>query len=322
MGASSGPGEAAAPAASGRREATPSLPLKDGVGASCVAIPSQHGRWALLLDALDALFPDVGRTAWQARMARGDVLDASGAPLAPDAPCRPGARVHYYRDVPDEPPLPFMEEVIFQDAWIVVADKPHFMPVTPGGRHLRETLLVRLRRRLGIDTLAPMHRIDRETAGLVLFSVQPATRCHYSALFRDRSVHKLYEAIAPWRETLTLPRVHRSRLEEGDSFMTMREVPGEPNTETAIALLERRGELARYALEPLTGRRHQLRAHMAALGLPIIGDAIYPVLQPEIAADDPQAFAQPLQLLARAVAFDDPVTGQARRFESGRRLAW
>jgi tRNA pseudouridine32 synthase/23S rRNA pseudouridine746 synthase len=296
------------------------LPLRDGVGASCVVLPSQRGRWALLLDALAELFPEVGRAAWQARMARGDVLGADGVPLAPHAPCVPGAKVHYYRDVPHEPPIPFAEEVIFQDDWIVVADKPHFLPVTPGGRHLRETLLVRLRRRLGIDTLAPMHRLDRETAGLVLFSVQPATRNRYAAMFRERSVDKLYEAIAPWRETLALPRVHRSRLQEGASFMTMGEVPGEPNSETAVSLLARRGDRALYALQPLTGKRHQLRVHMAALGLPIEGDAIYPVLQPALAGDDPGAYARPLQLLARRAAFTDPVTGQARVFQSRRQL--
>ena len=162
------------------------------------------------------------------------MTDALGAPVAAEAPFTPHSKLFYYRRLPPEPRIPFDEAVLFQDDLIVVADKPHFLPVTPSGRYLQETLLVRLKRKLGIDTLAPVHRIDRETAGLVLFTVQPATRGRYQALFRERTAEKRYEAIAPLLEGL--PLIHASRLEEGDSFMTMREVPGEPNAETHIEL--------------------------------------------------------------------------------------
>ncbi len=294
------------------------MPTRNGVGASCVTLP--RGGWPTILDYLVQQFPAIARAEWQGRMERGHVLDAAGEQLAPDTPFRPQTRVYYWRDLPQEPRIPFDEVVLYQDDWLLVADKPHFLPVTPGGRYLQETLLVRLKRKTGLDRLAPIHRIDRETAGLVMFALQPDTRDRYAALFRDRTVTKHYEAIAPWREDLALPMTCRSRLVEGDSFMTMREAPGEPNSETRIDLIERRGGMARYSLQPHTGRRHQLRAQMAALGLPIANDQIYPVLQPEQPAGEEADYSRPLKLLARAIAFTDPVTGQARQFESRLRL--
>ena len=290
------------------------LPAKNGVGASCVALPP--GDWPTILDFLVQQFPAIARAEWADRMHRGDVLDAQRAPLPPETPYRPRARIYYYRDLPQEPRIPFDEAVIFQDEYLVVADKPHFLPVTPGGRYLQETLLVRLKRRLGIEALAPVHRIDRETAGLVLLAVRPETRDAYSALFRERAVRKTYEAIAPWRGDLSFPMTHRSRLVEGESFMTMREAAGQPNSETLIDIVERRGNMARYQLQPHTGRRHQLRVQMAALGLPIVNDQMYPKLQPEPAQGDAADYSRPLKLLAKSLAFVDPVTGAERRFES------
>ncbi|MES2973874.1 MAG: pseudouridine synthase [Pseudomonadota bacterium] len=294
------------------------MPTRNGVGASCVALP--QGSWPTVLDYLAQQFPAIARVEWQARMQRGHVLDAAGQALAPETAYRPQARVYYWRDLPEEPRIPFDEEVLYQDDLLLVADKPHFLPVTPGGRYLQETLLVRLKRKTGLTMLAPVHRIDRETAGLVLFAIQPATRDRYAALFRDRAIAKHYEAIAPWRADLTLPLVYRSRLVEGESFMTMREEAGEPNSETRIELLERQGAMARYSLQPHTGRRHQLRAQMAALGLPIANDQIYPVLQPEPAEGVAADYSRPLKLLARTIAFTDPVTGRARQFESRRKI--
>jgi tRNA pseudouridine32 synthase/23S rRNA pseudouridine746 synthase len=165
-----------------------------------------------------------------------------------------------------------------------------------------------------------MHRLDRETAGLVLFTVRPDTRDRYQALFRDRQIAKHYEAIAPHRPDLPLPAVHRSRIVAGESFMTMREESGEPNSETAIECLAVQGGWARFGLSPRTGVKHQLRVHMAALGRPIRHDLIYPILQAEAAADGLCAYPPALQLLARTVAFTDPVTGQARRFDTARTL--
>lgn len=302
------------------RPARPALPTRDGVSASCVALPA--GFWLTVLDFLCERIPAVSRADWHARMARGDVVDANGHPIAHDAPYRAQTRLYYWRQLAFEHPIPFEERIVFQDDHLVVADKPHFLPVTPKGRYVQQTLLVRLKRRLGIDTLVPMHRLDRETAGLVMFTVQPATRHAYQSLFRDRRVHKVYEAIAAHRPEMTFPLTRRSRLVESERFMAMQEAPGEPNAETRIERLEAEAGRARYRLLPTTGQKHQLRAHMNALGLPIEGDRIYPVLQPDLADGEAPDYQHPLQLLARVLGFTDPVTGRARHFESTLRLDW
>ena len=291
----------------------------DGVSASCVGLPA--GPWTRLLDFLAQRMPGVPREVWFERMAQGRVFNEAGATLAPAAPFEPHTRVYYYRELSNEPRIPFEETVLYQDEHLVVADKPHFLPVTPAGRYLQETLLVRLKRQLGLEYLAPIHRIDRETAGLVLFAVQPSERGIYHALFSQRNVSKQYEAIAPWREDLALPQVRASRIEPDAQFFRQREVPGEPNSETQIELLEVRGALARYRLTPLSGKTHQLRVHMNVLGVPILGDLLYPevVHGPDHVEEN---FALPLQLLARTLAFVDPVSGESRRFESQRRLDW
>lgn len=289
---------------------------RGGLDASAVALPGT-GPWASVLDFLAWRLPTQDRAAWAARMAAGEVLDEAGQPLPPDTPFLRNARVWYYRHVAAEPPPHESETVLFQDDFLVVADKPHHMPVVPGGRYVRNSLLVRLRERLGLAELSPLHRIDRETAGLVVFAVQAHTRAAYQDLFRVREVHKVYEALAPWRADVALPRVHRSRLAPVDGFFTMHEVPGEANSETHIELIEQRGGMARYRLAPVSGKRHQLRAHMHALGLPLLGDRFYPEVLPADEADDT---ARPLQLLAQALAFTDPFTGEARHFESRRSL--
>jgi tRNA pseudouridine32 synthase / 23S rRNA pseudouridine746 synthase len=295
---------------------------RDGVSASRVAVSG--GPWRRLAEFLDARLPP--GQPWAERLARGDVLNAEGRALAADAPCPPHNTVlWYWRCLPPEPRVPFEIELLHQDEHLVAIHKPHFLPVTPGGRYLQETALVRLKRLLGIETLVPMHRLDLETAGVLLFMVQPATRHAYQAMFRERRVHKVYEAVAPWREGLALPVTVQSRLQErpGDAFMQMEAVDGEPNAITHIELISRLGAgapWAHYRLRPLTGAKHQLRAHMNALGLPIVGDRIYPRLWPAAAADAEPDYAQPLQLLARELRFTDPVTGQARCFTSPRQL--
>ena len=292
------------------------LPAKNGVGASCVALPP--GEWPTILDFLVQQFPAIARAEWAARMQRGDVLDAQGALLRPGTPYRPRARVYYYRDLPQEPRIPFDEAVIFQDEHLVVADKPHFLPVTPSGHYLQETLLVRLKNLLRIDTLVPLHRIDRETAGLVMFSVRPEDRNAYQLLFRQHTIEKHYEAIAPWRRDMAFPITRQTRIVEGQPFFRQQEASGPANSQTHIEVLQVQGELARYALRPVTGKKHQLRVHMNALGLPILNDRMYPPVA-DTPADD---FNRPLQLLAKSVAFTDPVTGQARQFHSQRTLSW
>jgi tRNA pseudouridine32 synthase/23S rRNA pseudouridine746 synthase len=294
-------------------------PSRDGVGASVVGLPA--GPWITLADFLAHRFPAVSQEVWAQRMEQGLVLDELGRPLRLDQPYQPHSRAYYYRELLDEPRIPFEETIVYQDAHLVVADKPHFLPVTPVGRFVQESLLVRLKRRLGIDTLAPVHRIDRETAGLVLFTIAPAHRGIYHALFSQRAVTKLYEAIAPWRGDRELPSVYRSRIEPDAQFFRQREVSGESNSETHIELLEVRGTLARYRLQPVSGKTHQLRVHMNAMGRPLVGDLLYPeaVHGPWHMEED---YSRPLQLLARTLAFIDPLTGEPRQFESLRQLNW
>jgi tRNA pseudouridine32 synthase/23S rRNA pseudouridine746 synthase len=289
-------------------------PTRNGVGPSCVGLPA--GSWPTVLEFLVERFPAIQREVWQQRMAGGEVIDEQGLPLALHSAYRSHSRLYYYRAVVDEPPIAFEEVVLYQDEYLVVVDKPHFLPVMPSGGYLSETVLVRLKRRLNSDMLVPIHRIDRDTAGLVMFAKQSATRAAYHALFSQHRVHKIYEAIAPWRADLELPLTRSSRIIEAGHFMLQHEVNGAPNAVTHIALLEVQGQLARYQLTPVTGKRHQLRVHMAALGLPILNDGLYPALTPAGQID----YTQPLQLLAKQIAFVDPVTGQQRQFESQRQL--
>ena len=291
-------------------------PDRDGVSASVIATTA--GDWLTFFDFLTQRFPAIGRDQWLARINSGCVIDEHGAKITDDTAHRPNSKLFYFRNVADEPRIPFDEAVLFQDDLMVVADKPHFLPVTPAGRYVAETLLVRLKRKLGIDTLAPMHRIDRDTAGLVLFTVQPHTRDAYQKLFRERRIEKTYEAIAPWPPTQALPVIYRSRLIESDAFMQMQAVDGDANALTGVELIEVNGHLARYVLRPLTGQKHQLRAHMAALGVPIVNDRIYPVLQPDVGNE--QDWSSPLKLLAQAIKFSDPITGVVRSFASRRTL--
>jgi len=289
-------------------------PSRNGIGPSCVALPP--GLWPTLLDFLTERFPGIGLATWQQRISRGDVIDEVGAAITGNPPYQAHQRLYYYREVPNEPPIPFDEVVLFEDAHLIVVDKPHFLPVVPSGGYLNETVLVRLKRKLGLDDLVPIHRIDRDTAGLVMFSKQPATRAAYCALFSQHAVRKTYEAIAPWRADLSFPLTRQSRIKEAGHFMLQREVPGPVNAITHIDVLEVRGELARYQLKPVTGQRHQLRVHMLGLGLPLRHDGLYPVLTPEGQMDH----ARPLQLLAKALVFVDPVSGVARQFASQRSL--
>ena len=278
--------------------------------ASTVHLPP--GAWATVLDGLCAQFGAIDRVQWLDRIARGRVLDGRGIAITPQTPYRPGMCIHYYREVSAERPIPFVETVLHADAHLVVADKPHFLPVTPAGGFVEQTLLRRLMHRLDNPDLVPLHRIDRATAGLVLFSANPASRAAYQALFRERRIDKRYDALAPPLPSLVFPLSRRSRIVAGEPFFRMREVDGEPNSETRIEPIERGEDVWRYALFPVSGRKHQLRVHMAALGAPIVGDRLYPALA-EKSVDD---YRYPLKLLARSLAFVDPLSGERRHFES------
>lgn len=289
----------------------PNVPFRPDRGASTVHLPP--GSWRSALDALCAHFPAISRAQWLDRIARGRVLDGDGVAIDAQVPYRAGMRLHYYREVADEAEIPFVETVVHADEHLVVADKPHFLPVTPAGGFVEQTLLRRLIRRLDNPQLVPLHRIDRATAGLVLFSANPASRAAYQALFRERRIDKCYEAFAPALPAGVFPLYRRTRIVQGEPFFRMAEVEGEPNSETRIEVIERGDTDWRYALHPMTGRKHQLRVHMAALGAPIRNDPLYPELA-VAAADD---YRRPLKLLARELAFVDPLSGEFRRFRSG-----
>jgi len=280
------------------------------VAASTLQLPP--GSWDTVLDCLCAHFTAIGREQWTSRMRRGLVTDEQGVPIDAARPYRVGLMVRYFREVAEEAPIPLLESIVHADAHLVVADKPHFLPVTAGGRFVEETLLTRLIRRLDNPALVPLHRIDRATAGLVMFSATPASRAAYQSLFPARRIDKRYEAVAPALSGLELPLTRRSRIVAGEPFFRMREVEGVANSETRVDVLERGAGDWRYTLAPVTGRTHQLRVHMAALGAPIRNDRYYP----DLADEAPDDYNRPLQLLARALAFDDPLTGEPRRFES------
>ena len=269
------------------------------------------GSWATVLDCLADAFPRVDRATWHERMASGRVLGEDGSPLAVDAPYRVGTRLSYYRDVPGEPAVPFEESIIYQDDRLLVADKPHFLPVVPAGRFVHQCLLHRLMERTGIETLAPLHRIDRLTAGLVMFSVRKEDRPAWTELFRGHHVHKGYEAVATALPGVALPLELATRIEAGEPFFRMRQAEGPANSFTVVRAIVTGAEHWLYGLAPRTGRKHQLRVQMASLGAPIQNDPWYPELR-----QDDDDYGHPLQLLARSLAFVDPFTGQARRFES------
>ena len=286
--------------------------MRDGVGASRVRLPA--GNWATLLVFLCERFPAISNHEWTERISQGHVLHPDGSAVKLDEAYAPHQFIFYYRDVPHEATLPEDAQVLFEDEHLLVADKPHFMPVTPGGRYLQSCLLVQIKRLTACESLTPIHRIDRETAGLVVFCKRTQDRDPYHALFRHHQVRKWYQAVAAFKPELNLPLLHRSRLAEADKFFLSQEVPGEPNSETRVSLLKRVGEEALYQLQPLTGHRHQLRIHMVSLGVPIAGDQLYPqLLRGPDEADD---FSQRLQLLAQRIAFKDPVTGEERDWQS------
>jgi tRNA pseudouridine32 synthase/23S rRNA pseudouridine746 synthase len=298
-----------------RPQLKPPLPTIEGVAPSCLRISSAEDR--NILEYLGERFPRIDAKTWIDRMNGGRVVDEFGNPLGPESRGRRGSYVFYYRELEEETPIPFEERVLYRDEHILAVDKPHFLPVVPSGRFLRETLLVRLKKDLSLEHLVPIHRIDRETAGVVIFSHDPATRGRYASLFQEQKVEKVYEALAPTLPGMGFPLVHRSRLKEGKPFFRMEEVEGRANSETRIEVIEVRGDVTLYRLIPATGRKHQLRVHMAALGIPIINDRFYPEAGP--AGDDD--ILQPLKLLARSVSFPDPLTGRSMRFESARELS-
>ena len=285
---------------------------------SIVALPKLRNPPPTILDFLDRRFPHVGREVWLARLRRGEVTDDHGEVVTPETPYRPHIRLRYFREAQDEPVVPFEEIIVYRDEHLLVADKPHFLPVTPCGPFVNECLLYRLRRRTGLDDLVPVHRLDKETAGLVLFSISAGRRNALYELFRRGAVEKEYEAIAVLPENFSGEEwLVESRIIDSPRKFMVTEVEGPPNARTRIRLVERREGWGRFVISPLTGKRHQIRVHMCKIGAPIVNDSLYPhVLPPK------QGFDSPLLLVARRIRFTDPVTGEVRQFTSTRQLDW
>ena len=295
------------------------LPVRDGVGATRLHVPLT-GEWPTVADYMIDRFFHLDPDRLRARFDRGEIVAADGSAVALDAPIGSVEFIWYYREPPAEQRIPFEIDVLHQDDHLLVVDKPHFLPTTPGGRYLQNSALVRLRNLLDNPELAPMHRLDRATAGLLMFSTRPATRGAYQLLFENRQVRKVYEAVSArpqnW-DPSALPLVYRNHIEKLRAQVRVQvDTEREPNAETRVELISADDRVVHTLLRPHSGKMHQLRVHLAALGLGILNDPFYPVLHPE----HPDDFDHPLQLLARELRFTDPLSGDERVFRTRRSL--
>jgi tRNA pseudouridine32 synthase/23S rRNA pseudouridine746 synthase len=285
-------------------------PMINGVSASKVFL--QPSTATTVYDYLCTQFPHIQTSEWQSRFQEGLVYDAQGNSLNLNSPFQANSHCFYYRFLAHEVHVPFEHQILFENEHFMVIDKPHFLTMSPTGQYIQETLLVRLKKQTGIEHLTPIHRLDRETAGVVLISKNVASRGLYQQLFATRQVQKTYHAIAGYREELRFPQIVRLRVDKGQPFYTMQVLEGEPNSETEITLLEQKDHLAKYELKPYTGKQHQLRVHLNFLGIPILNDPFYP----SVAHKADNDFSTPLQLLAQHIQFIDPITQQLIQFSS------
>lgn len=290
----------------------PPLPVRAGVNPGTTFLP--EGDWETVLAYLLEKFPDVDESSWVSRMERQQVLSADGMAIKPQTAYLPKVRIYYYRELDSEIAIPFDENILFENDEIVVVDKPHFLPVVPTGNYLQQTLLVRLRNRLSLDELTPAHRLDRLTAGVMLLTKKPQHRRQYQALFEHRQIQKVYHAISTKTPDPAYhwPLNFQAKMAQSDLYYVMKVVDGKPNSETEIELIKQQQGQYHYRLRPITGKKHQLRVHMAALGLPLLNDPLYPEILPYQNTD----FTKPLKLLAHSLSFKDPLSGKDRYFES------
>jgi tRNA pseudouridine32 synthase / 23S rRNA pseudouridine746 synthase len=264
-----------------------------------------------IFEYLLARFPQVEARIWHERVAKGLITLSDGSTLREDSPYRHGISVFYRKEVASEPPALEESQIVYRDEDILVVDKPHGMPVTPAGQYVERSLFIRLQRSTGLPDLAPVHRLDRETAGLVLFVIKASARADYHRLFAEGKVEREYVALAQIALPVEKTRWRiENRLGRGEPWFRQRIVDGPANAITEIELLELQQGLGRFRLFPRTGRKHQLRVHMASIGYPIVGDPFYPIIREKQEGDPP------LQLIARRLAFVDPLTGAPRNFVS------
>lgn len=282
-------------------------------------MPQTNPGVASVLEYLIIKFQNIRPEVWQQRVADGKVHWHDGSLITADSPFQPQQRVYYYREVESEPVIPFEEIILFQDEHILVAYKPHFLAVIPTGIYIKECLQNRLREKTGFQNLQALHRLDRPTAGLVLFSVNPTTRHLYHKLFSTRKIHKTYQAIARVKNEEGIVGkewVVQNRIIQSNPRFLMKVVEGEPNSHSVIRCLEQSDDKALFELNPITGKTHQLRLHMQSLGWPLLNDRFYPMLLPKAG----EMYSLPLQLLAKELRFIDPVTQQSRVFNSNTEL--
>ncbi|WP_445659750.1 pseudouridine synthase [Acinetobacter sp. F16] len=287
-------------------------PMLDGVSASKVFLPKMKPAPITVYQYLCQQFAHIEPAEWQQRFTDGLIYDALGQVLSLSSEYIENSHVFYYRFLAHEIHVPFEHEILFENEHLLVIDKPHFLTISPTGQYVQETLLVRLKKQTGNEFLTPIHRLDRETAGVVLFSKQPATRAIYQEMFTQRQVNKTYHAIAPFHADLTFPCHTLYRMEKGQPFYTMQVVEGQINSQTEIDLIEHDSVWGKYQLKPITGKQHQLRVHLNSLGIAIKNDPFYPVVQHKREDD----FSAPLQLLAKHICFNDPITFQDMQFLS------
>jgi tRNA pseudouridine32 synthase/23S rRNA pseudouridine746 synthase len=244
-------------------------------------------------------------------------VDEGGRPVRAEDPFAPHQFVWFHRDLRDEPEVTAPIHVVHRDERLVVVDKPAFLSSIPRGRHVMQSVVVRLRAQLDLPELSPLHRLDRVTSGLLMLATEARWRGPYQTLFEHRAVDKTYWALAPLRDDLAFPTVVRNHIRKERGSWQASVVPGEPvNAETLVELESEVDGRGVYRLTPRTGRTHQLRVHMLGLGIPIVDDPLYPEVQ-DVEVDD---FSHPLQLLAGEVGFTDPVDGSRRQFVSVRRI--
>ena len=283
-----------------------------GVTASKLFLPTLRPAPQRLYDYLCQQFDHISAQEWQQRFQDQLIYAADGTILNVDSAYLANQHIYYYRFLAHEIHVPFQHQILHETDDLYIVDKPHFLTMSPTGQYVQETLLVRLKNQTGNANLTPIHRLDRETAGLVLFSKRPETRGIYQQMFAKREVHKTYHAIAAYQPSLQLPQILRLRMDKGQPFYTMQIMEGEPNSETHIEILEHNADWAKYLLKPETGKQHQLRVHLNYLGIAIKNDPFYPNVQHKTDDD----FSNPLQLLAKRIQFKDPVTGGAMDFSS------
>lgn len=322
-----------------RRRPREPLDIKDGLNPTRARLPDDATaltawEWvSTLIEAQRYRHPDDDVDALQARFDAGEVVRANGVPLGPSSIVKPGEDVWFYRIPAPEVPVPFGIDTIYEDDDILVVDKPHFLATMPRARHITESATVRLRRATGLNELTPAHRLDRPTAGVLLLTKRRAVRGAYQELFARRQVSKVYDAVATWSDDLAgvLPVRWENRIEKTPGDLQAYFADGPTNAVTTLAAMRRPtakershlqrvhqtdAELGVYELHPVTGRTHQLRMHMMAAGVPILGDSIYPTVYPAAEED----FDVPLRLVARAIRFVDPLDGVEREFRTYRRF--